>query len=225
VDAAGTDPAPNRAYIGRRDDLLALVASAPANVLEVGCAQGATGHWLKDKYGCAVTGVEIDPSMAATARTRLDTVLIADLNRTSLDELLGSTQFDLILMGDVLEHLVDPWTALRQARAHFAERGRIVTSLPNVNHYTTILSLIFARRWPYRSRGIHDRTHLRFFTRKNLVDMYAEAELTIEREHRNLRIFERPVGFNNVARIFDFHPFRSYMTYQYLHRLRAVTRA
>lgn len=211
----------NRSYIGRRKDLLALVAGAPKRVLEVGCALGATGGYLKAQHGCTVVGVEIDARMADVARTHLDQVLVGDLNRTPLAELVGEQRFDLIFLGDVLEHLIDPWTTLSQARALLSAEGRIVASLPNINHVTTLASLVFLQRWPYRDRGLHDRTHLRFFTRKNLVELYESAGLEIEAEQRNLRLIDPVASINAVAKIFDFPPLRGFFTYQYLHRLRA----
>lgn len=185
----------------------------------MGCAQGANGRWLKEQYGSAVSGVELDPNMAAAAKRVLSEVQVGDLNRTTLLELYGGRRFDLVLMGDVLEHLVDPWTALQHARSLLSPDGRIIISLPNINHYTTLLSLTLMQRWPYRSRGIHDRTHLRFFTRKNMIEMYRAAGLTVDHESRNLRLAESPVGWNSIAKAFDFHPCRAYFTYQYLHRL------
>jgi 2-polyprenyl-3-methyl-5-hydroxy-6-metoxy-1,4-benzoquinol methylase len=211
----------NRSYVGRRKDLLALVAGKPARVLEIGCALGATGGYLKEQHGCTVVGVEIDARMAEVARGHLDQVLVGDLNRSSLTDLVGDQRFDLIFFGDVLEHLIDPWSTLAAARSLLTAEGRIVASLPNINHVTTLASLIFLRRWPYRDRGLHDRTHLRFFTRKNLVELYESAGLEIEAESRNLRIIDPVASVNVVAKLFDFPPFRSYFTYQYLHRLRA----
>jgi len=211
----------NRSYIGRRKDLLALVSGPPARVLEVGCALGATGGYLKATHGCAVVGVEIDERMAEVARTQLDSVHVGDLNRTSLPELVGPERFDLILLGDVLEHLVDPWAALAHCRALLSDSGRIVASLPNISHVSTLASLIFTQRWPYRDRGLHDRTHLRFFTRKNLLELYASAGLEIEAEQRNLRLIDPVASINVLAKAFDFPPLRGYFTYQYLHRLRA----
>ena len=210
----------NRSYIGRRKDLLALVVDAPSRVLEIGCALGATGGYLKAQHGSTVVGVEIDERMAEVARTHLDQVIVGDLNRTSLLDLVGDQRFDLIFFGDVLEHLIDPWATLAAARALLAAEGRIIVSLPNINHITTLASLVFRQRWPYRDRGLHDRTHLRFFTRKNLLELYDSAGLEIEAENRNLRIIDPVASVNVVAKLFDFPPLRSYFTYQYLHRLR-----
>jgi len=222
TDALAQEPESfNRSYIGRRKDLLSLVVGAPSRVLEIGCALGATGGYLKARHNSTVVGVEIDERMAAIARTHLDQVLVGDLNRISLFDLVGDQRFDLIFFGDVLEHLIDPWSTLAAARSLLTAEGRIVASLPNVNHVTTLASLVFLRRWPYRDRGLHDRTHLRFFTRKNLVELYDSAGLEIEAENRNLRIVDPVASVNAVAKLFDFPPLRSYFTYQYLHRLRA----
>jgi 2-polyprenyl-3-methyl-5-hydroxy-6-metoxy-1,4-benzoquinol methylase len=221
VDAlVKTADAFNRSYIGRRKDLLALIDGPPSRVLEVGCALGATGGYLRAQHGCTVVGVEIDERMAAVARSHLDLVHVGDLNRTTLPALVGDERFDLILLGDVLEHLIDPWTTLAHARSLLSDNGRIIASLPNISHISTLASLVFLQRWPYRDRGVHDRTHLRFFTRKNLVELYAGAGLELEAEQRNLRLIDPVASINVLAKLFDFPPLRGFFTYQYLHRLR-----
>lgn len=216
-------PAFNPSYTGVREDVLGIIDRVPHKVLDVGCATGATGEFLRARHGSQVTGIELDAGMAEIARNKLLAVHVADLNRTSLAELLPGERYDLILFGDVLEHLVDPWAALRDARSLLNERGIIVASLPNVAHYSTLINLALFRRWPYRERGIHDRTHLRFFTRKNLLELYAQAGLCVLRERRKLRLIETPSPWNAAARWLDFHPFRSYLTFQYIHLLEAAS--
>lgn len=209
----------NPSYTGVRTDVLELVDGAPRRVLDIGCATGASGVFLNERHGSQVTGVELDPEMAKVARERLHAVHVADLNKTSLSALVGDERFDLIVFGDVLEHLIDPWATLAEARVLLGDGGSIIASLPNVGHYSTLMSLVLQRRWPYRERGIHDRTHLRFFTRKNLFELYASAGLTVLREQRKLRLLEQPSPINRLAKLFDFPPFRSYFTFQYIHRL------
>jgi SAM-dependent methyltransferase len=186
----------NASYTQIRGDLLALVAGErPTQVLDVGCANGATGAALKERYpGCHVTGIELDPRLAEEARGRLDCVLPMDavecLERLSAD----ARSFDLVLCGDVLEHLVDPWRALRLI--HSITRGRAIISLPNVAHWSTLWSLLVHRRWPYRERGIHDRTHLRFFAAANLPELFAGAGfIEAERRHQ-YRLIEAPHPMN-----------------------------
>jgi 2-polyprenyl-3-methyl-5-hydroxy-6-metoxy-1,4-benzoquinol methylase len=214
-------PAFNPAYTGLREDVLGLIDRAPQAVLDVGCATGATGDYLRVRYGSKVTGIEIDAAMAESAKSKLFAVHVADLNRTSLRAIVPTERYDLILFGDLLEHLVDPWSTLSEARAMLNEGGIILTSLPNVAHYSTLLSLLMFRRWPYRDRGIHDRTHLRFFTRKNLLELYEQAGLSILCERRKLRLLEAPSPLNVAAKWLDFPPFRAYFTFQYIHLLAA----
>lgn len=216
---APSEPKHNPSYVGVRVDLLRLVAVAPGRVLDVGCATGKTGARLKQLYSSHVEGIELDPSMAEHARSRLDSVYVADLNQVDLEAVLPAADYDLILFGDVLEHLVDPWAALATARARLATGGTIVVSLPNIRHYTTLLNLAVLGRWPYRDRGIHDRTHLRFFTRSALAELYGSAGLGVLAERRTLRLVEQGSPINRFAKFLDFPPFRSYLTFQYLHRL------
>jgi trans-aconitate methyltransferase len=208
----------NTSYVGVREDLLALVQEpGPAEVLDVGCANGATCAVLKQRFpGCRVTGIELDAALAAEAESRLDRVLRADALQ-GLSQLAGERQtFDLVLCGDVLEHLVDPWQALRLIRG--MTRGRAIVSLPNVAHMSTLWSLFAAKRWPYRDRGIHDRTHLRFFAASNLPELFASAGFVEVTRKQNHRLFETPHPINEKLNgVMSFLPGVSGLTcYQFL---------
>jgi 2-polyprenyl-3-methyl-5-hydroxy-6-metoxy-1,4-benzoquinol methylase len=217
---AMTQTAFNTAYTGLRSDLLSLVAGNPERVLDLGCATGTMGRYLSSTLGSQVWGVEYDGAMAAEARAHLRQVWQADLNKESLLSFPHEGKYDLILCGDILEHLVDPWEALREAASLLSANGHLVVSFPNIGHYTTLGHLFFLREWPYRKRGIHDRTHLRFFTRRNLIQLYMQAGLKVDAEKRNLRLWEGGGPLDPLARLIDFPPFRSFVTFQYLHRLR-----
>ena len=129
---------------------------------------------------------------------------------------LGNATFDCILLADVLEHLVDPWTILRRLTDHLEPQGLVVTSLPNVRHYTTLLSLLVGKRWPYRDRGIHDRTHLRFFAQRNVVELFQSAGLTITSMRRQYRVLEGPIPIQSVFACSRRSPLRDLLTFQYL---------
>jgi 2-polyprenyl-3-methyl-5-hydroxy-6-metoxy-1,4-benzoquinol methylase len=191
-------PAHNRSYVGARSDLLSMVPDrAYGRVLDVGCATGATSAELKQRLpGCHVTGIELDQGMAELARERLDRVLVGDASAL-LTELRDSEddRFDLVLCGDVLEHLVDPWAALGCIRK-LCPTGTVIVSLPNVAHVSTVVALLFGSYWPYRDRGIHDRTHLRFFGRNNLAPLFAAADFKEVRRFTHHRVIERPHRLN-----------------------------
>jgi 2-polyprenyl-3-methyl-5-hydroxy-6-metoxy-1,4-benzoquinol methylase len=193
-------PAQNPSYAGIRADMLALVPEAALGaVLEIGCAAGGTGAALKSaRPGVAITGIELDPELARQAGTRLDRVVVGDAQQMLAELEREGARFDLVLCGDVLEHLVDPWAALCSVR-RLCPDGWAVVSLPNIAHVSTIASLALRSYWPYRDRGIHDRTHLRFFGRKNLPELFAAAGFEEVRRVTHHRLLERPHRLNELA--------------------------
>lgn len=128
------------------------------SVLDVGCASGGLLAALGDRAGRS-EGIEVDPAAAARAEQFADAVHVGPIE--DLD--LPAETFDVVVLGDVLEHLVDPATVLARIRTLLVTGGCIVVSLPNVGHWTIRWELLRGR-WEYRSTGILDDTHLRFFT-------------------------------------------------------------
>lgn len=215
----------NPSYTWVRMDILELIEPADGmSVLDVGCSNGVNGDYLKKKFNATVYGVEYDEGYCDEASTKLDKVYHANLNKKSLLDLNIAKQFDYIIFGDILEHTIDPWQILKDGRTLLKENGTILISIPNINHYNTIFSLIFRGRWPYRKRGIHDSTHLRLFTRKNLVEMYEQCGLEIIKERRNLRLFERGTSLDRIkliSLVLDFFIIRRFFVVQYIHVLRS----
>jgi SAM-dependent methyltransferase len=156
--------------------ILALLGPGEGRrVLDAGAADGFLAELLTDR-GFVVTAVERDPVQADLARGRCHEVIVADLAEAG-PKLPGP--FDAIVYGDVLEHLSDPLTALTQVNRHLAPRGVVIASVPNVAHLWVRLSLA-AGRFDYADRGILDRTHLRFFTRRTFLALLADAGLAVE---------------------------------------------
>lgn len=154
-------------------------------VLELGCGAGHVTRRLVEA-GCSVTGVEIDPAAARLAAEFTDEIHVADLDLTELVEILGGATFDRIVLGDVLEHLKDPRRMLDSLRRHLNDDGLLVASIPNVTHADVRLMLL-GGRWRYQDAGLLDRTHLRFFDLKAVVDLFAEAGWRIERLERTTK--------------------------------------
>jgi 2-polyprenyl-3-methyl-5-hydroxy-6-metoxy-1,4-benzoquinol methylase len=82
--------------------------------------------------------------------------------------------FDVVLCGDILEHLRDPLAALMRWRPLLRDDGRLVLSTPNVANWSIRLSLLFGR-FRYTDRGILDRTHAHLFTRSSLLESVRRA--------------------------------------------------
>ncbi len=143
--------------------------------LDVGAADGFLAELLT-RQGWQVTALERDPTQAAKARGRCHEVIIADLDQAA-PRLQGL--FDAIVYGDVLEHLNDPLPVLVALDRTLAADGRVVVSVPNVAHLWVRLSLALGR-WDYADRGILDRTHLRFFTKRSFAALLRDAGLSVE---------------------------------------------
>jgi 2-polyprenyl-3-methyl-5-hydroxy-6-metoxy-1,4-benzoquinol methylase len=172
-DTAGYVPLQRTPYRGH--DLLAhavLAHSRPGDrVFEGGVSSGYFARVLVDQ-GRVVDGAEIDPAAAEEARQVCDKVVVGDLQHLDVDALAPA--YDVLLFGDTLEHLPDPPALLRRLRPRLAPGGVLVTSIPNVANWSIRLSLL-AGRFRYTDRGLLDRTHLRFYTRRTAVEMLAEA--------------------------------------------------
>ncbi|MBT8141033.1 MAG: class I SAM-dependent methyltransferase [Gammaproteobacteria bacterium] len=160
-----------------------LVAELPDNaqnrVLELGCGSGATSGLIK-KSGKAVEiwGIEKFPEAAERARNRnvLDTLLEGDVEKL-IDE-LPKNHFTHIIAGDVLEHLVDPWDVCKRLTPCLKPGGIFICSIPNIRNLSFVLALLFKKRFEYKDSGVLDRTHLRFFARKDVHDLFATTGYT-----------------------------------------------
>lgn len=201
-------------YNSPRYDVVDMVPADAAAILELGCSSGATGRLIKERQSALLVGIEQDRGFAEAAAGTFDRVVVADLNESDWAQALDS-QFECIIAADVLEHLSDPWSTLQLASRLLTADGRVVISVPNVRHLYNIFQLSCGR-WPYRSRGLHDETHLRFFTLRELDALCAIAGLRIERVHRNYRLLDWDGPGDWLARLAGLTPLRDLFAYQYV---------
>ncbi len=208
-----------RGYSGARPDILRMIELPPARILDVGCGAGMLGGELRAMYPeCMVVGVEPDAGLADVARGHMHEVLPGAIDDAAvLKSAAALGPYDLIVCADVLEHLVAPDQVLASLAGMLAGQGRIITSIPNVRHISTFASLGLMGTWPARERGIHDKTHLRFFARSDILRLGRGANLVALREKRNLRLLESKAWTMFPAKLLDFWPFRPFLTFQYLH--------
>ena len=207
------------AYENPRPEVQALVPREARRVLDLGCSSGALGAALKARQGCEVVGVEIDAEYGEDARSRLDAVHVADVQELAaspdLEERLG--RFDCLLCADVLEHLVDPWTALERFASLLEPGGTAVVSLPNVRFWETFWQLGRHGTWPRRAEGIFDRTHLRWFTASDAWSLLDGAGLEVVGIERQMRLRPQwdPVWDRRVQ-VLARTPLRPFFTFQHL---------
>jgi 2-polyprenyl-3-methyl-5-hydroxy-6-metoxy-1,4-benzoquinol methylase len=144
-------------------------------LLDVGSAQGMLAQRFRER-GFAVTCIEAEASLAALGCDKCDKMIVADLDE-SVPQL--KERFDVIVCGDILEHLRNPSAVLVELNRCLTTDGRVIVSVPNVAHLFVRMNLLCGR-FEYMERGILDRTHLRFFTRKTFRHLLDEAGLVVE---------------------------------------------
>lgn len=168
------------------------------DVCEFGCGAGGMTRALSE-IGCNVVGVEIDPIAAELARSAADHVVVGDVATMDLAAELGEGRFDVLVFGDVLEHLPDPLAALRATRSLLRPGGHIVLSVPNVAHGDVRLALL-AGRFDYADLGLLDSTHLRFFTWDTLRNLLREAGfVALEVRRAQLPLFGTEIELDPAA--------------------------
>jgi 2-polyprenyl-3-methyl-5-hydroxy-6-metoxy-1,4-benzoquinol methylase len=147
-------------------------------VLEIGPATGYITEILVQR-GCRVTCIEKDPAAAELAQRFCERMIVANVEELDFEAAFSEQQFDVVLLGDVLEHLVDPGAVLAKAAKVLAPGGYVVASVPNVAHGSVRLALLRGD-FRYSEMGLLDRSHLRFFTRETLADLFRDAGYAIK---------------------------------------------
>lgn len=182
--AGGGALADPRAYLHRyaemdaqaREDLAAKIPPGARAVLDVGCSGGATAPALRRRGVTRIVGIEPDADDADRAARVYDRILATSLEGVPPGEFRG--EFDAILFGDVLEHLVDPSEALVRVLPWLSPRGVVVASVPNIGHWSIIADLI-AGRFDYIPYSLLSGTHVRHFTRATIRDLFEASGFAI----------------------------------------------
>lgn len=209
-----------RGYSGARPDIVRLLPSDARRVLDVGCGAGMTATLIRERCPKVhVVGLEPSEELATHAAKQVDEIILGRVDdETILRALAVQAPFDVIICADVLEHLAEPLPVLAALAKRLSPTGCLVTSIPNVRHLSTFISLGLLGTWPARDRGIHDRTHLRFFARRDILRLGMDAGLRPDCERRNVRLIESRAWTMVLAKAMDFWPLRGFVTFQYLHR-------
>jgi 2-polyprenyl-3-methyl-5-hydroxy-6-metoxy-1,4-benzoquinol methylase len=166
-------------------------------VLELGAAAGHITRALAGQ-SCRVTAIEYDQDAAVDLKEIADHVIVGDLNDPDIFSGFAD-QFDVVLAGDVLEHLLFPQQVLNRAAKLLVPGGKVVVSLPHVGHVDVRLSLLQGR-FDYNAFGLLDDTHIRFFTLKTIREMVKRSGLVIT-DLRRVRIppFETELGVERAT--------------------------
>ena len=160
---------------GYNNDLLALIPIDASLVVEAGSSSGALAKAYKTlNPHCKYVGIEVDPEYVELSKRHCDTVLSADLNQLDDAVLSELNDVDCWIFGDVLEHLVDPWELLERVRPSLSESGCVTACIPNMQHWSIQLKLNSGALW-YEDAGLLDKTHLRWFTRQTIIELFTSS--------------------------------------------------
>jgi 2-polyprenyl-3-methyl-5-hydroxy-6-metoxy-1,4-benzoquinol methylase len=155
-----------------REDLISKLPDTTLNkILEVGAGGCDTLVAIKEREKAnVVVGIELFAIPNSNQNNPLvDKLFICDIEKEF--PALNNDEFDAIICGDVLEHLVDPWSVVAKLTKVLKPGGTIIVSCPNIREIFTLSKILFTGNFNYQESGILDKTHLRFFCLKNLKEL------------------------------------------------------
>jgi SAM-dependent methyltransferase len=155
---------------------LSRIPQGAVRVLDVGCGSGANGRWLVE-HGFESFGLTHSIEEASLARRSYRGVVVSDAEK--FFPCPAGRSFDAILFIDALEHFRDPWSVLANCRSSLGGSGAVVAFIPNIGHLKARLSLL-AGSFRYTRMGLMDRTHLRFFDRQSVRELFTASGYRIE---------------------------------------------
>lgn len=159
-------------------------------VLEIGAGPGSITKHLRHANDCRITALELDAEAIKKLTPFCERVYQANLNDADWPERLASEgKFEVVVAADVLEHVYDPLTVLKQMSTFLSDEGGIIISLPHAGH-SAIHACLFDEDFEYRDWGLLDRTHIRFFGIKNIQALFEKAGLKIVHAEYVVRIPE-----------------------------------
>lgn len=176
---SSTGGKPQDYYENLRPDVVAGLPRPFGTVLDVGCGVGNVGASLRPLGASRIVGVEYVAEQAEKARGVLDRVIAGPVEEALAE--LADERFDTILCLDVLEHLVDPVTVMRGLRELAAPGAHLQVSVPNARHLSLVWDLVVRGTFGYTEHGHRDNTHLRWFTRADIVAAVERAGWAVER--------------------------------------------
>lgn len=166
-------------YTHSREDIIGFIHNEKnerIRVLEIGCGCGATLNRIKYLYPDAeVFGIELNEKIAALGAVCCD---IRQGNIEKMELPYEEEMFDYIIMGDVVEHLLDPQAVIGKLTPYLKANGKLLCSIPNIL-YREVIANLLCGRFEYEDEGILDRTHVRFFTRDSIEKLMWRCGLKV----------------------------------------------
>jgi len=204
----------------RADIITALNNKTFKTVLELGAGGCDTLAYMKQS-GIAreVTALELFEIPNSNQNNPLiDRLILADLS--DIHKLgLREAYFDLIICGDILEHIYNPWEVVAYIKQLLAPDGLLICSIPNIRFYQAMLNIFFQGDFKYGKEGILDMTHIRFFCRKNVIDLFEKNGYLVNVIKPSF-IYNKIEIKRKILNMITLGIFRDFLTFQYIIQLR-----
>jgi 2-polyprenyl-3-methyl-5-hydroxy-6-metoxy-1,4-benzoquinol methylase len=198
-----------------RFDLLELIPTQNrnGNLLEVGAASGNTLMYAKQNhYASTVYGIDIC-SIENSYQKSPEITQFTIGNIEQKDVFFTEDFFDVIICGDVLEHLIDPWNTINKLKAYLSVNGIIIASIPNIREFKTMKKILFSGNFEYEESGVLDKTHLRFFCKKNIEKLFTDNGMQIQKMTNNI---SHSTPKRNLFNKLSFGMFEEFLVTQYI---------
>ena len=195
-----------------RLDLLSLLKFDSSNkILEVGAGHGETLSYLKENNIVnEVIGIDI---VKGNDNSNIDRFIVQEIEKVDLSEYID--YFDVIILADILEHLIDPQIILEKLKRCLKTDGRILISVPNIRNVKSLFKIFVKGDFSYEERGIFDYTHLRFFCKKNIKELVINSGFKNEIIISSFKKKKKNV-FLKIVNSITFGVFEEFLTVQYL---------
>lgn len=197
-----------------RVELLKLIPNKNRNknMLEIGAGSAETLLYAKENgYAKYVCGVDIFPMEDSQQKHPLiDQFIIGNVESMVLP--FKENSFDVIVCGDVLEHLIDPYGFIAKLKNLLTSEGVIIASIPNIREWHVMFDILVKGDFKYQSSGVLDKTHLRFFCKKNIKELFTKQDMNVIKCISNIEhTGNKKKIFNNLT----YKLFEEFMTVQY----------
>jgi len=180
ADVTVPDKSLNPFYLDKpRPDILAMIPADGTIIGSIGCNTGATEAVLV-KEGRTVWGVDVNSEAIEVASQRLQRAWVIDAS----DPLpFPEDSLDGMILADVLEHMPQAWTRLRDLARCVHVGGWVVISVPNMRSLRVAWFFGVRGDWPEHPEGVFDSTHIQVMSARRLERWCEGANLTIDRRY------------------------------------------
>lgn len=146
-------------------------------LLDVGCGVGTLLDLVGAKFQ-AVHGCDLSETALREARQRGVLSVCADLNRSLLP--YQDRSFECVTCLEVIEHVFDPLSLLRELHRILKDKGQLVLTTPNIRYFRNVLTLVWHGRFPHTTMDtfVWGGGHLHYFTQRDLKHLLTEAGFT-----------------------------------------------